>query len=474
MSRPTQRRRDRPRPLLALCLVLGVLPSCAPQAKDAAPPVVLPETFSHTGTEPVPEKWWLALGDAQLNALVEQALAGNLNLRATWDRLDQAAAVARRAGADLYPSLTGTAGAERTRTVTAGQPRDYQKSFSLGLAAGYEVDLWGRVRSTAKAAELEVSASREDLAAAAITLAAEVAGTWYGILELRGQIALLDSQIRTNEEYLELVTLRFRRGKVSAVDVLQQRQLVEATRAEQVQTESRLRVLEHQLAILTGRPPAALAARAEGELPALPPAPRTGLPAELIRKRPDIRGAYHRLQEADQRVAAAVADRFPRISLAAAADTSAEEVRNLFDNWLAGLAANLTAPLFDGGEREAEVDRTRAAASERLHAYGQAVLESLKEVEDALVQERQQQRFLASLDQQLDLAAKATEQTRQQYVNLDYLRVLDALKSQQHLQRTRIQAQRELVQFRINLYRALGGGWEMTRPAAGGDARAAR
>jgi outer membrane protein TolC len=188
-----------------------------------------------------------------------------------------------------------------------------------------------------------------------------------------------------------------------------------------------------------------------------------------------------RLQEADREVAAAVADQFPRISLSAGAETTALEARNLFDNWLADVAANLTAPLLDGGRRRAEVDRTRAVAAERLHDYGRAALAALREVEDALVQETHQARYLASLDQQLDLSAKALAQTRGQYVNgtLDYLRVLAALQSHQDLQRRRLQAAREWVGFRIDLYRALGGGWEMARPAdeaAGGNpaARAAR
>lgn len=455
-----------------VCLVLAACPACAPQARDAAPPVAVPEAFSATGTEAVPDRWWTALEDSRLSALVDEALAGNLDLRVLWDRLDQASAVARREGAALLPSVEATAGAARSAVGTEGARTAYASTFSAGLAASYEVDLWGRVRSTVTAAELDARASREDLAAAAMTLAAEVAGTWYRLVDLAGQIALLDEQVRTNEKYLELVTLRYRRGRVTAVDVLQQRQLVEATRAERVLAESARQVLAHQLAILVGRPPAADVAGAEGALPALPALPRTGLPADLIRSRPDVCGAFERLRAADQRVAAAVADRFPRISLSAGAETTAARVRDLFDNWVASLAANLAAPVFDGGRREAEVERTRAVASERLHAYGQAVLDALREVEDALVQERQQAEYLAILERQLDLASKATERTRQQYVGgqLDYLRVLAALQSEQRLQRTRLQARRELVQFRIDLYRALGGGWAMTRPGAGAAA----
>ena len=473
--RPPRRRIHDPRLLVAaIALLAAVLPSCTTPVRNVAGPVAVPESFSRTGTGAAPDRWWLAMNDPHLDALVEEALAGNLNLRVLWDRLDQASATARRAGADFFPDVTGTADASRSRWHSLDAPTVYQNAFGLRLAASYELDLWGRVRSNVRAAEFEVRATQDDLAAAAMTLAAEVAATWYRILDTRGQIALLDEQLRTNQDYESLVTLRFRRGMVSAVDVLQQRGLVEATRAEKVRAESALAVLGHQVAILLGRAPAATVTKPDGTLPPLPPLPRTGLPVEWVRRRPDVRSAYLRLREADQRVAAAVADRFPRISLSVGAETTAEEARNLFDNWLANLAANLSAPLFDGGRREAEVDRTRAVASERLHAYGQTILESLKEVEDALVQEQQQERYLASLDQQLDLAVKTTARTRQQYVNggLDYLRVLTALQSEQRLQRSRLQAQRELILFRIGLYRALGGAWEMQRPARNAEAEA--
>ena len=129
------------------------------------------------------------------------------------------------------------------------------KKFDLALAVSYEVDLWGRIRSTHDAARLDVVASRQDLHAAAITLTAEVAQTWYKLIEQRGQRRLLDEQIKTNQDYLEIITLRFRRGKASATDVLQQRQLVESTKGERVQAESAATVLVHQLAVLLGRPP---------------------------------------------------------------------------------------------------------------------------------------------------------------------------------------------------------------------------
>jgi len=201
-------------------------------------------------------------------------------------------------------------------------------------------------------------------------------------------------------------------------------------------------------------------------LPDLPPQPATGVPAELIRRRPDLRAAELRLASASQEVAAAVADRFPALSLTARSEAWGDRVRSLFDNWLASIAANLTAPILDGGRRAAEVDRTRAAAAQALHAYGQAALEAFQEVEDALAKEHQQQAYLASVERQLDLAAKAAQETQNRYVKGadDYLRVLTAVQSLQRLQRTQLTAKCRLLGYRIDLYRALGGGWELARP----------
>ncbi|HUT32629.1 MAG TPA: efflux transporter outer membrane subunit [Planctomycetota bacterium] len=476
------RRPDRPgggaplpsRSTLAAVLAasLGLLAaSCkVPSPAAPAPTVALPQAFSASGQVTAPSPWWRAFGDARLDALMERSLAGNLTLLAAWDRLAQAEAVARRAGADLEPSLTGEAAASRTWTKTTPGGRTSTTELSLGLVAGYEVDLWRRVRSARDAALLAARASREDVDATALLLSAQVASTWYRLLDQLGQLLLLDEQIRVNQEYLGLMTFRFERPaaerKVSFVDILQQRQLVEATRAEKHRAESQRRVLEHQLAVLLGQAPDPAMAVTDATLPALPPLPQAGVPAYTLRQRPDLRAAELRLQAASRDVAAAMADRFPRLGLTARTEAWGGDARGLFDNWLASIASNLTAPLLDGGRRAAEVDRTRAVVAERLHAYGGAILDALQEVEDALVQERQQARFLASLEQQLDLAARASDQARERYIGAgeDYLRVFTAIQTLQRLQRDRLTARRQLIEFRINLHQALGGSWGLTRP----------
>jgi NodT family efflux transporter outer membrane factor (OMF) lipoprotein len=449
---------------LCLSLILLLLAACTPTINRPAPDVQPQGGFSATGQEPLPEQWWLTFADPTLNRLIEQAMAGNLTLQGAWDRLDRARAVARQAGADLMPKLDGSAGFSSTST-RVDSLRDSSQRFDLGLAASYEIDLWGRVGSTQEAAELDARASAEDLQTAALTLSAQVATTWFQWLEQQGQLRILEEQLRTNQQTLELISLQFRTGQVGIADVLQQRQVVENRRGELALANGRGQVLQNQLAILVGLPPdrgPVLSVLTFGDLP---PLPATGLQSSLLARRPDVRSAWLRLLAADQRVAAAAADRLPRLSLTGRANTSGEQIEQLFDDWLASLAANLMVPLIDGGRRQAEVERSQAVAAEALHDYGQTVLAALTEIEDALALEQHQQEYLASIDRQLVLATQATGRIRDRYLNgaEDYQRVLISLLSEQQLQRTQITAHRQLFENRVNLCRALAGGWEMSR-----------
>jgi len=450
---------------LLLAIVMILLSGCSMATQDLKTPLAVPAQFSESGNSPLPDKWWESFDDPVLSGLIDQALKNNFSLKTAWDRLSQAEALGRSAGADLFPALDAEAENSRNRFFEDGQTSEGH-SYSLGLAASYELDLWGRVRSSRDAAAFDAQASAEDLRAAVLTLSAEVAGTWYQLVEQYGQLDMLDEQIVTNNQVLELVTLQFRTGQVGIADMLQQRQLVESNRGEKAQVVAQVKVLEHQLAILLGYSPLQSVAPRVSKLLNLPLMPKTGLPAELIQRRPDIRSAYYSVLAADSDLAAAIADRFPRLSLTSGVDTTGAHTRDLFDNWLATLAANLVAPIIDGGLRKADVDRTRAVASEVLHTYGQTILDALGEVEDALAQEQHQRDFIASLDKQLKLAGQVIKRVRDRYLQgtMDYQRVLDALLSQQELQQSLLTAKRDLVQDRIDLCRALGTGWALERP----------
>jgi NodT family efflux transporter outer membrane factor (OMF) lipoprotein len=438
--------------------------SCATPAR--VPIADAPVSFSISGEAETPERWWEAFDDAELNRLVEQAMGDNLDVLAAWDRLDQAVAVARIAGAPVWPNVDGAFSVTDTDVVDGRDPFVVEDTFyGLSLTASYEVDLWGRIRSGRKAAGADLRSSREDLDTVAITISSEIARTWYELLEQRSQLEILSEQTDVNQTYLRLLELRFNQGLTAAAEVLQQRQQLESTEGEVPLFESRLEVLEHNLAVLSGKHPTVDVATGGEGLSELPPLPATGLPADLLLRRPDVRAARLRVESADYRVGEAIADRFPKLSISISAQDTETKFRSLFDNWIKNLAANLMAPIVDGGRRRAEVERRRAVASERLHDFERTVLNALKEVEDALARERRQAEFIESLDKQVEIARQTVEFTRERYLNgaTDYLPALTALRTLQQLERSRIEAQRQLVTFRINLYRALAGGWRLER-----------
>jgi outer membrane protein TolC len=270
--------------------------------------------------------------------------------------------------------------------------------------------------------------------------------------------------------------LRFRQGIAAAADVLRQKQLVEQTRGKTKDVRSQIWTLSHQLAILLGKPPKSLNIPDDRTLILLPPLPATGLPGELIQRRPDVQAVFYQVQAADARVAAAIAERFPRIDLAGALTTNltptltggafATAPGGLFANWLANVSAQIVAPIFNAGARAAQVDLTKATRSEVLHNYEFTVLQAFQEVENALIQEAQQREKTSSLEEQFQIATQVIERLRARYLNgaTASLDVLNALNSQQELEREILTARRTLIDFRVDLAKALAGVWSMTQP----------
>jgi NodT family efflux transporter outer membrane factor (OMF) lipoprotein len=452
--------------VICLAGILMIVVSCMPFKPKArvSPAGEVPKTFSlYTAKSESINRWWEEFNDAELDMLIDTALSGNFTLKEAWSRLNQARALAVQAGAALYPDLTGTAGAsyERERTQNGSGKTESNDNYSLGIVSSYELDLWGRIRSGRESALLETSAVREDLNAAAMTLAAEVANRWINILSQKMQKQLLKRQLKTNLLYLELTELRFRNAMVSALDVYQQKQIVESVRAEIPLVEAQEQLLRHELAVLLGKPPRTFLSITREDLPIPTELPDTGLPADLLSARPDLRAAGMRLKAADWQVASARANRLPAISLTARARYGESDMDVLFDNWLLSLAGNLTAPIFDGNRRAAEVDRTMAVADENLAAYRQTVLTAIKEVEDALISESKRREHIKGLEKEADTAQKALVEAGNRYRNglTDYLPVLTQLLTFQGLERDLIQQKTNLLITRVNLYRALGGTW---------------
>jgi multidrug efflux system outer membrane protein len=450
---------------IMICLFATSACNLFKPAQRNQPQGTIPKTYSvYTNDFQPTKKWWEDFQSEELNRLVEEAFSRNFSLQQAWVRLKKSRYLTDRAKSDLYPDLTGSAGVLHGRNKLSNGTTDTTTSFedySLGLTSNYELDLWGRVRSEHQARILDAAATKEDLYAAAITISSEIAETWIQIISQRMQKQLLQKQLDNNQIIQDLIKFRFQRGIVSVLDVFQQKQVVENIRAEIPLVEEREQILLHKISVLLGKLPNASLPIQQQRLPDLPEIPGTGLPADLLKTRPDIRAAGLRLQAADWQISAARANRLPAIRLTASAQYGGGELDVLFDNWLLSLAANLTAPIFDGGRRKAEVDRTRAIADENLLLYRETVLIAIQEVEDALVHEQKQNAHILALEQVYATANNAFSEAIERYRNglNDYLPVLTQLLSLQSLERRLIQKKASLLETRITLYRALGGTW---------------
>ncbi len=453
--------------VLLLVITSLTMPSCAVFAPILRifPQGDMPDEFSlYTPGRERPYRWWQEFDDPELNALIAEALSGNFGLKEAWQRLRQAQALAVKAGAASYPDLSLNAGDSRTRRRTddsSGSLSLTVSDYSLGLASSYELDIWGRIRSEQEATRLETAASREDLNTVAMTLTASATTLWINIISQRMQKQLLERQLETNKTYLELVELRFQKGVVSALDVYQQRQAVEQVRGQIPLIEAEEQLLMHELALLLAKPPRSGIRIIRNALPEISEIPATGLPADILASRPDVRAAGLRLQASDWDVAVAKADRLPALKLTGAASFGSDHLDIIFDNWLLRLAGNLTAPIFDGKRRKAEVERTLAKADESLWAYRRTVYTAIKETEDALIREKKQRQHLRVLEAETDVAQKAFDQAIARYRKglSDYLPVLTQLQKVQSLEKGMIQQKTGLLIYRVNLYRALGGTW---------------
>ena len=443
-------------PMLALLLL--VVGGCANKFKSGPRlPIDTAPEFSDSGEASAPDRWWKTFNDSSLDGYINEALGGNYTLTAAMHRVRAARAVARREASDLFPDLDGVIGSG----ASVG-PGPNSSSVTLSLDAAYQVDLWGQIESRVEAEQFRADATCADYQALALTLSADIARTWFALIEANAQAKLLEEQIITNRTGLILQESRFALGLIRSADVLRQRQLLESTLEQAVVVKSQIAVLEHQMAVLLGQMPQSARFDPGSVLPNLPPLPEAGLPMDLIQRRPDVRSVFLALQAADRDVASAITAQFPRLNLSGSIATAAENSESFLHDWFASIAGQLIAPLLDGGERRAEVDRTSAIACQIFNEYGQTILIAFQEVEDALAQERFQLERIEHIREQVKLAGQSSEQLRAQYLigDVEYLDVLSAIQAQQRLQRELLSAQLDLILIRISLYVALAGGFD--------------
>jgi NodT family efflux transporter outer membrane factor (OMF) lipoprotein len=411
------------------------------------------KNFAKIKEQAIPAKWWTIYNNEELNQLIDLALLNNSDIEITRKKIDQAAAVAGKSFADLLPEINATGEREYIKSNI-----DVPSSFSLLSAASYELDLWGKNKATYKASTLEAQASIEDLKASAITVSASIIENWLRIAAIQEEESLLKEQILLNETIFDLLLKRYSLGGSQALDVLQQKEILARTQSLQSSLESDKALLLNQIAYLSGTTPSLLPEITVSKLPSILPLPSAGLPAELLKNRPDIVSAWLRLEAADWTVKAAWADRLPSINLSGNYSLSAGKISNLLDSWLLELTAGLAAPVFNGGLRKNEQKRTQALADEWVTRYKDTILNAVLEVEDSLARNHYQTQTIELLKSQLKTSKATLEQAQTQYIggNETYLTVLSSLNNVQTLERQLIQEKLKLFLYRVQLYRSIG------------------
>jgi len=427
------------------------------------PEVFLEKPEAHSMSPPL-GRWWESFDDATLNNLMTEALAHNLDIEQALARLTQVEALAQASRAALFPSVSigGKAGRDQQQS-SAGEMT--VSSQSMSAAAGYEVDLWQKLKSRKEAAKFTAGSSREDIKALYMRLTAQIADLYYLAVEKRAQLALNSRITATLADTLARVERRYEAGVAGPLDVYQARQNLLEAREGRPQFAAALATANHALSVLLGRFPDNSLSGDLSELPAAPEAFAAGLPASLLQNRADIESAFLRLASRDAEVAASLAERFPSINLLATYGTGRTDLATLVTTgpfW--NLLAQLSLPVFDAGRRKAEVERSQAAFTEALAAYRQTVLRAVQEVEDALAQNRASEERLALLIDHAEAAEASMRLSEQNYFEglSEYLPVLVAQQLYLRTQSALLASRRQLLADRISMARSLGGTWAET------------
>ncbi len=420
--------------------------------------------------------WWTRLGDAELTGLIERALSSNLDLVEARERIIAARARRGIENAESLPTLDAEASYSRLGTgdqgfnlngPPAGNSTDL---YSLGVVAGWELDLWGRVGRLVEAADADIAFALEDFRAARVALAAEVAREVVTVRSLDLELKIVRATIATDEDNREITDARARAGLADALDASRALRTLRANEAVLPDLEGRRRDSELRLAVLLGERPGTVTVTGVG-LPRRDVLPAMGVPADLLTRRPDVRRAEQALVRANARIGAAKAEWYPRVSVSGTLALQGPQLGDAFepDAHAFRLGPSISVPLFEGGRIESSVRVRESEQRQAVAALRRSVLDAMREVESAaMLRERTEERVQRLADA-VDSARDTETLSEDRYGAgaVDFLDVAEARSQRLVIEREREIARREAVFRLIDLYAALGGGWGAGEDAVG-------
>lgn len=478
---------------LSLASVLLILTGCAVGPAYQRPSVNPPAAFKEAYLSPQAAAqwkaaqpsddiargmWWKAFDDPALNELEEEATASNQDLKAAAARLEQARALTHGARSEIFPHIDAGFGPTRQRGSNAslGLPADAPNSPSTLWRAqagiSYEADLFGRVASRIDAAAADAQQVEALFHSIRLALQADVAQGYFQIRRLDAEHELYRGTVELRAQALNLVQRRYAEGDISELDVARAKTELASAQSESMGITRDRAVAEHALAILLGKAPADFSLAQWPLQPVeigIPP----GLPSSLLERRPDIAAAERAMAAANARIGAARAAFFPRLNITGALGYESSELGDLFQwssrTFLLGplVGTILSLPIFDGGQRQADLDRARARYEEDVAIYRQTVLGAFKEVEDSLSSLRILADQTRVQEAAVQSAARAAQLSHSQYRAgaISYLEVIDTDRVVLQQRRVAVQLDGERAQATVKLIRAIGGGWNVVPQA---------
>lgn len=414
--------------------------------------------------------WWSTLNDPMLTSLVERAIEGNLDLRQARARIREARARRGISKADLFPTVDATTSARASRSSEETGSGEERELYAAGFDAAWELDIFGGKRRTVEAADAQLQASEEDLRDVLVSLTAEVALNYVEVRSFQTRVSVAKANLDAQTETYNITQWRYQAGLTTQLDVEQAKYSLEQTRAAIPSLQTGLEQAKNRLSVLLGQPPGSLedALSEHKPIPVTPLEVAVGVPADALRRRPDVRRAERQLAAQTAEVGVATADLYPRFSLSGSIGVEALSPGNLFsaDSRTHSGSAFFAWPVFDAGAIRRNIEVQSSLQEQALFQYEATVLTALEEVENAIVAYAKEQHRRASLGEGTQAAQNAVDLAQSQYSSglIDFNNVLIAQRSLLSLQEQLAVSEGEVTANLISLYKALGGGWTTLAP----------
>ena len=463
--------------LVPLLTLVAIIDGCSAGHDYVRPSAEVTQTYKEAGDWNVAQpqdgvsrgKWWEAYSDPELNALEEQAMTSNQGLAAAEANLREARSMVRAAKADFYP--TAAVGLSAGRVQGSSHLGSSKQSthapaisnYSSPIDISWEPDLWGRVRRTVEASEAGAQASEADLESARLSLGAELATDYFSLRAIDADKALLDETVAAYERSLEITHNRYAGGVAARSEVVLATAQLESTRAQRLDLGVQRARFEHAIAVLIGKPPAALSLPV-APLAATPLVASAALPSQLLERRPDIAAAERRVTAANAEIGVAEAAYFPTVSLNASAGLESSHLSNWF-SWPSrfwALGPSISQTVYDGGRRKAQTEQARALYDGAVAAYRQSVLAGFQEVEDNLAALRILEQEAEVQQNAVKLARETVTLTMNQYKagTVNFLSVVVVQAAALGAQRSAVDIHSRRMAASVLLTKALGGAWQ--------------